>query len=150
LHNKLKALKLVLDVLKYEYILDVSGNRKTKAELIAAEELEIDSDVVDLSKQMENFKLNMSDVRNILDKLAEKKPNNYNNNNNNNSNNSKNSKNYNKNNTLYQLNLNEIVVKDINFETKYGKSNRSLLTKKIKSSNSKTSNSKKNKNTPII
>lgn len=85
--------------------MDKDGNRRGRNEQ-DMEDVEVDADVIDLSKQMEQHKLNMADVRKMITKIHDKKQ-------------------------VPNLKLDEINV-DMKFETKYGKSGRSLLVKNSK------------------
>lgn len=52
---------------------DKDGNRKLR-EPADNEDVEIDSDIVDLTKQMETHKINAQEIKRIIDKINDKKP----------------------------------------------------------------------------
>lgn len=73
LHCKLKNVRIDNCVLKYECMFDKEGNRRLR-EVVDAEYVEMDDDIIDLTKHMEAHKINAQDVKRIIDKIHDRKP----------------------------------------------------------------------------
>lgn len=53
--------------------MDKDGNRRER-DSHDLEDIEVDADVIDLSKQMEQHKLNMVDIRRMITKISDRRP----------------------------------------------------------------------------